>query len=233
MSLGARIGAGRTAEVFALPGERVCKLFYPGVPAEAVEAELRGARCADAHGLAAPRCHGRMRALGREGIVFDRVRGQSLLERMLRGEDARRAARDLADLQRGILAARARSLPAGEALCHGDLHPDNAVCQGERLLALDWANLARGDARLDMARTLFLLEDAPLPSAAPAGLEALRRAAGEEYLAAMGASRGALRAFLAVVLAARAGEAPEEAAALAPRIAALLQDETAFSSERK
>ena len=49
----------------------------------------------------------------------------------------------------------------------------------------------------------------------------------------MGASRGALRAFLAVVLAARAGEAPEEAAALAPRIAALLQDETAFSSERK
>lgn len=37
----------------------------------------------------------------------------------------------------------------------------------------------------------------------------------------MGASRGALRAFLAVVLAARAGEAPEEAAALAPRIAAL------------
>ena len=74
MSLGARIGAGRTAEVFALPGERVCKLFYPGVPAEAVEAELRGARCADAHGLAAPRCRGRMRALGREGIVFDRVR---------------------------------------------------------------------------------------------------------------------------------------------------------------
>ena len=108
MSLGERIGAGRTAEVFALPGERVCKLFYPGVPAEAVEAELRGARCADAHGLAAPRCHGRMRALGREGIVFDRVRGQSLLERMLRGGDARRAARDLADLQRGILAARAR-----------------------------------------------------------------------------------------------------------------------------
>ena len=195
------------------------------------------------------------------------IRDRSLLERMLRGGDARRAARDLADLQRGILAARARpqdglpdarsrlagqiarapleeglrrealararSLPAGEALCHGDLHPDNAVCQGERLLALDWANLARGDARLDMARTLFLLEDAPLPSAAPAGLEALRRAAGEEYLAAMGASRGALRAFLAVVLAARAGEAPEEAAALAPRIAALLQDETAFSSERK
>ena len=101
------------------------------------------------------------------------------------------------------------------------MHPDNAVCQGERLLALDWANLARGDARLDVARTLFLLEDAPLPDAAPAGLEALRRAAGEEYLAAMGASRGALRAFLAVVLAARAGEAPEEAAALAPRIAAL------------
>lgn len=99
------------------------------------------------------------------------------------------------------------------------MHPDNAVCQGERLLALDWANLARGDARLDVARTLFLLEDAPLPSAAPAGLEALRRAAGEEYLAAMGASRGALRAFLAAVLAARAGEAPEEAAALAPRIA--------------
>ena len=65
------------------------------------------------------------------------------------------------------------------------------------------------------------LEDAPLPSAAPAGLEALRRAAGEEYHAAMGASRGALRAFLAAVLAARAGEAPEEAAALAPRIAAL------------
>ena len=36
-----------------------------------------------------------MRALGREGIIFDRVRGQSLLERMLRGGDARRAARGI------------------------------------------------------------------------------------------------------------------------------------------
>lgn len=72
-----------------------------------------------------------------------------------------------------------------------------------------------------MARTLFLLEDAPLPDAAPAGLEALRRAVGEEYLAAMGCLPRGARAFLAVVLAARAGEAPEEAAALAPRIAAL------------
>ena len=233
-----RLGAGRTAEVFLLPDGRACKLFFPFVPPSWIAAEERAALCAGRLHLPAPRCHGRIEREGRVGLLFDRVEGENLLARLLRGDmdpaeaGARLAAlhasllrrsapEDLPDLAARLQAQIARAplpederrsalaallaLPRGEALCHGDLHPDNIVCAPQGLVALDFANAARGEARLDIARTLFLLEEAPLPPGAPAA-EGLRRALAERYLSAMGMTRAELALYLRVVRAARAGE---------------------------
>ena len=45
------------------------------------------------------------------------------------------------------------ALPDGNALLHGDFHPDNVQFDGERVMVIDWMNLARGCPECDIART--------------------------------------------------------------------------------
>ncbi|MGE5334979.1 MAG: phosphotransferase family protein [Nitrososphaerota archaeon] len=49
------------------------------------------------------------------------------------------------------------ALPDGEALCHGDYHPDNVLLSERGPLVIDWENAAHGDSLADVARTLLLL----------------------------------------------------------------------------
>ncbi|HTY38497.1 MAG TPA: aminoglycoside phosphotransferase family protein [Bacteroidota bacterium] len=49
------------------------------------------------------------------------------------------------------------NLPEGQALCHGDFHPDNLLFQGNRPFVLDWMTAARGNPLADVARTSILL----------------------------------------------------------------------------
>src|SRR5687768_17016593 len=77
--LGAPIGRGRTAEVFAWGDGRVLKLFYAGAPETSVERETAAAAAVTAAGLPAPRFFGREDVDGRAGLVFERADGPSLL----------------------------------------------------------------------------------------------------------------------------------------------------------
>jgi aminoglycoside phosphotransferase (APT) family kinase protein len=55
-------------------------------------------------------------------------------------------------------------LPAGDRLCHGDLHPGNVLVGADGVSVIDWANATRGVPEADFARTVLLLEQAdPLP----------------------------------------------------------------------
>jgi aminoglycoside phosphotransferase (APT) family kinase protein len=45
----------------------------------------------------------------------------------------------------------------GDALCHGDYHPDNVLLSARGPLVIDWENAALGDPLADVARTLLLL----------------------------------------------------------------------------
>jgi uncharacterized protein (TIGR02172 family) len=77
--LGARIGQGRTAEVFAWGEDRALKLYYPGWPAAAAEAEYRQAQAVFESGAPAPAVDGVVEVDGRFGVVLERVDGLSLL----------------------------------------------------------------------------------------------------------------------------------------------------------
>jgi aminoglycoside phosphotransferase (APT) family kinase protein len=78
--LGAPIGLGRTAEVFALGDSDVVKLLRPGFLEKLVEEEATVAARVDAAGVAAPHFKGRTRIEGRPGVVFQRVAGPSMLD---------------------------------------------------------------------------------------------------------------------------------------------------------
>lgn len=48
------------------------------------------------------------------------------------------------------------SLPEGDSICHGDLHPDNILQSEGRLTAIDWMDANRGDPLCDVARTSMI-----------------------------------------------------------------------------
>ena len=97
------VGTGRTAEVYALDGERVLKLFAEGVDDEVAEREAENTRRAHAAGAPAPAVHGSRTVEGRYGIVFDRLAGPTLLDALAdRPWRAYRAGRRLAAVQAGI-----------------------------------------------------------------------------------------------------------------------------------
>src|SRR5262245_42507505 len=68
-----------------------------------------------------------------------------------------------ADLRRAALDELDR-LPDGDALCHGDFHPDNVLLCPSGPAVIDWPNATRGDACGDFARTLLMIQvGAPAP----------------------------------------------------------------------
>ena len=80
--LGRPIGVGRTAEVFDYGDNRVVKLLYAGMPDAMGEHEARIATAVDHAGVAAPRFHGTTRLDGRFGLVYERLVGSSMLDRI-------------------------------------------------------------------------------------------------------------------------------------------------------
>src|SRR5579864_8450358 len=83
MPKGSLIARGRTAEVYNWGDTQVLKLFYDWCSAEWVEREARVAVAISGMAVPSPRFFGRVRADGREGIIFERVQGVSLLKRMM------------------------------------------------------------------------------------------------------------------------------------------------------
>ena len=77
------------------------------------------------------------------------------------------AARPLPDaLKQKALEALVR-LPDGDALCHGDFHPDNIVLSQHGPVVLDWVDASSGHPLADVARTALLMQHAALPPHMP------------------------------------------------------------------
>lgn len=89
--------------------------------------------------------------------------------------------------RRQVLAALLR-LPDGDAVCHGDYHPDNLIMSSRGPVVLDWMTGTHGSPAADVARTVLLFRIAVLPEGMPATkrimTELLRRAFLAAYLRA-------------------------------------------------
>jgi hypothetical protein len=195
LTIGLKIAEGREAEVYAWASDAVVKLYRPGYGGHVTEASalatLEGGDVAPRllgsveidgrHGLILERLDGSdmlallerapWRVLGLARTFADaHVRVNSVP-----------APADLPDLKdvlaqridAGVQAPALRDfvfrvldrLPAGDRLCHGDLHPGNVLIVAGHARVIDWANATRGVAEADHARTLWLLKRAdPLPS---------------------------------------------------------------------
>jgi len=185
--LGAKLGAGREAEVHTWGADAVVKLYRPGFSGHRAEADALGAL--DGHGVA-PKLIDVVECDGRTGLVLERLHGSDMLA-LLQDQPwrIRRLARalaeshlavhsvpappDLPDL-REVLATRIddaaltpqrrrfalqllADLPSGDRLCHGDYHPGNVLVAADRVTVIDWAGAARGIPEADHARSLLLL----------------------------------------------------------------------------
>jgi len=185
--IGARLGAGREADVHAWGDDAVVKLYRPGFRGHRAEA-LALARL-DGRGIA-PALVDTVECDGRAGLVLERLGGSDMLSLLQRQPwRAFRLARALADTHvvvhevrapgdlpelRQALAARIAdavlpprvrdyalrmldALPSGDRLCHGDYHPGNVLVADDRVAVIDWPNATRGVPEADHARTLLLL----------------------------------------------------------------------------
>lgn len=80
---GRMIGAGGTAEVYALDGERILKLFRPSFPKALAAQEFENARAVGRCGLPTPEATALVDYRGRSGIIYRRADGRSILAGML------------------------------------------------------------------------------------------------------------------------------------------------------
>ena len=131
--LGGPIGLGRTAEVFARGNDEAVKLLRPGIPEIVGEREASIAALVDGAGVGAPRFGGTTRIDGRLGLVYERLDGPSMLDRLSRNPlEIDRLAREFAELHVAMHDADGSGLPDQKAEMRrmidraGDCLPDGA-----------------------------------------------------------------------------------------------------------
>lgn len=69
----------------------------------------------------------------------------------------------LDDNKKNIILGYLNNLEDGNALCHGDFHPDNVLVAKNRTLVIDWMTGGMGSPMADAARTHILLSIGTVP----------------------------------------------------------------------
>lgn len=175
---------GNTAEVFDYDGERVCKLFYQGIPYEYVQQEYENSRKLFKLGIRVPEVFEIVNCDGRYGIIYEKITGLSMWEHMQNEclfEKFIAEHKKLLDISTDILMSykdfliamisrgnnrkisrniikKISGLPDGNSVLHGDYHPGNVMItvDGEFVI-IDLLNVCSGPKEYDVARTFFLL----------------------------------------------------------------------------
>ena len=174
----------------------------------------------------------RMRAYGRQ---FARLHAEMHSARIPSLQSQRAALRRAIDRAEERfdprLVERARTalegLPDGDAVCHGDFHPDNILMGPRGPVIIDWAPTKRGSADADVARTVLLARHGGFPPGAPwrvlAPMVVARRLFSRiylrEYFARTGRSWRDIERWLGVVAVARVAEGIPGESALLARVA--------------
>lgn len=186
MHRGELIGAGRSADIYAVDGRWVLRRYRDGMdarPEAAVMAHLAAA------GFPVPRVRPPDADTRHTELVLQRLSGPTLLQAVQRGEFGVRAAGALL----GDLLRRLHAVPApvgakpGARVLHLDLHPDNVMLTPDGPMVIDWSNTEEGPPGLDRAMSALILAQvavsgAPLAEGAREMLHGLADALGPDAL---------------------------------------------------
>ncbi|MGW3345129.1 phosphotransferase [Nonomuraea rubra] len=183
MELGELVGAGRSADVYAIGDGRVLRRYRVDVDARR---ELEIMAHVAAHGFPVPEVYpGESSATD---LVMGRVSGPTMLHALLAGEiGIEEVGRTLARLLRRLhrIPARASRDPRDRIL-HLDLHPDNVMLTPDGPVVIDWCNAREGRPALDCALSALILAqvavdgDSELARAAGAAVAVLVGELGED-----------------------------------------------------
>jgi aminoglycoside phosphotransferase (APT) family kinase protein len=183
---GELIGAGRTADVYALGQDRVLRRYRVARNVQ-VEAEIM-AHLAES-GFPVPRVYD---ADGTD-LVMERLDGRDMLADLSsRPSRVRAHARTLAGLHDRLHKVRApAALPAigeaGDSVLHMDLHPANVMLTSRGPVVIDWTGARAGAPGADVAMAYLIMVSSdtdlvPWPARALAGV--LRSILVRDFLAA-------------------------------------------------
>ena len=158
-SIGPLIARGRSADIYALDGNRVLRRRRSG-PIRSAEVTVM--RAVEAAGFPVPTVH------SVEGcdLTMDRVDGVDLLTVLSRKPwRARRVGVLLAELHRQLAAIPIDGIEGVEArfgepesFVHGDLHPGNVLLTDGGPVVIDWEGAGVGPSDADTVATWLLME---------------------------------------------------------------------------
>lgn len=209
--LGSPIAQGRQAELYPWHGHTVLKLYRAGIDGNIAEATALASlhhtniapRLDDTVtvngriGLVLERLDGddmltllqhrpwRMPSMARTfahaALRVHRTPAPTDLPNLNEVLDAQINAADLDPRRRELALRTLQTLPTGDRLCHGDLHPGNAIVTTTGTRIIDWPAATRGQPSADLARTLLLLRHADPQPDTPRGARTLLAAGRSTY----------------------------------------------------
>lgn len=194
MKYGKIVGVGNTATVYEWKDNKVLKLFHQGYPIKSIEREFKNAKLIWNMGFPKPRAYEIISYNKQIGIIYDRLKGESLLDWLMRTGNIEKCAVYMSKLHKQIMENKINDvpnykdflrnniqngqslkekeeilyildkLPNGNTLCHGDFHPGNIFIYNGQTTVIDFMNICQGHFLYDIARTIFLVEYTPLPA---------------------------------------------------------------------
>jgi aminoglycoside phosphotransferase (APT) family kinase protein len=158
MKIGELVGAGRTADVFALDDGRVLRRYRDG---DDTTGEVAVMAYLVEHGFPVPAVWPGPAA---GELVMQRLSGTTMVDALINGAiTAERAGETLAELLRRLHKIPARlSADPGHRVLHLDFHPENVMLTPQGPMVIDWATAAEGPPGLDSAMAALILAQAAL-----------------------------------------------------------------------
>ncbi|MGW8765118.1 phosphotransferase [Streptomyces sp. NPDC055815] len=158
MKIGELVGAGRTADVFAMDDGRVLRRYRGG---DDTTGEVAVMAYLAEHGFPVPAVWPGTAA---GELVMQRLSGMTMVEALIEGAvTAERAGEILAELLRSLHTIPARlSADPDYRVLHLDFHPENVMLTPQGPVVIDWATAAEGPPGLDSAMAALILAQAAL-----------------------------------------------------------------------
>ncbi|MFF3785562.1 phosphotransferase [Streptomyces sp. NPDC001933] len=171
MRIGELLGAGRSADVYALDEKWVLRRYRDGKDATH---EWMVMSYLGAHGFPVPRLGPRNSKTPPCDLMLQRLTGPTMLDSMVAGElPAAEAAAMLAGLLAELHTVPARLSPDPEdRILHLDLHPDNVMLTDRGPVVIDWSNTEEGVPAADRAMSSLILAQVAVDPRSPASADA-------------------------------------------------------------